>query len=66
MVNIALDNILPQYKKILGLKYFQRFSYKKIAEILNKTESAVQNQLYRARKRLKKEIQKLKIKGLFD
>jgi len=59
MVNLAIDNLKPVYQNILRLKYFEEKSQNEIAEIINKTVSAVESLLVRARKQLKKELDKL-------
>jgi RNA polymerase sigma-70 factor (ECF subfamily) len=59
MVNIAMDSLKPNFKKVLDLKYIKEKSQKEIAKILNKTESSIENMLYRARESLKKELLKL-------
>lgn len=49
--------LLPlKYRQVLYLYYFEEYSVREIAEILQRSETAVQTQLMRARKRLKKEL----------
>ncbi len=59
LVKIALESLRPQYKEVIKLKYNDHKKQKEIAELLNKTESAVENLLYKARASLKKQIKKL-------
>jgi RNA polymerase sigma factor (sigma-70 family) len=59
LLNIALENIKPEYGKLLKLKYIENKSQKEISEILNKTESSIESLLFRAREMLKKEIKKV-------
>jgi RNA polymerase sigma factor (sigma-70 family) len=56
MIRQALDNVKPEYKKILTLKYIENKSQKELSEILEKTESSVESLLFRAREALKKEL----------
>ncbi|WP_026477507.1 RNA polymerase sigma factor [Alkaliphilus transvaalensis] len=45
------------YKEILILYYFCDFSVKDISKLMNSTESAAKTMLFRARKKLKKEME---------
>ena len=58
MLDLAMENIKPQYKKILELKYIEKRSQKEIAKLLNKSRSSIENLIYRARVKLKQEIKK--------
>jgi len=60
MVNIALDNIKPLYRKLLKLKYYEKKSQKEIAVVLDTTEASVQCKLYRARRALKNVLKRSK------
>jgi len=60
LINIALGNIKPLYKKILKLRYYENKTQKEISKIFNTTEASVQCRLYRARIALKKELKKTK------
>lgn len=59
MTNIAMDSIKPEFKEILELKYINDMSQKEIAKKLNKSVSAIENMLYRAREALKNELLKI-------
>ena len=59
ILNMALESIKPKYSEIIKLKYNDHKSQKEIAKILNKTESAVENLLFKARKALKVKIEEL-------
>lgn len=51
---LALLNALPKrQREVLYLKYFDGFSYEKIAEVMNLTAQSVRNLIYRAIKTLK-------------
>ena len=59
MLNLALDKLDENYKKVLQLKYNELKSQKEIAKILNKSISAVESLLFKARKKLKVELSKI-------
>ena len=59
MLDLAMNNIKPRYKKILELKYIEKKSQKDIAKLLNKSRSSVESLIYRAREELKKELKRL-------
>ena len=46
----------PKYRLVSHLYYYEGYSIKEISGIVSKSESAVQTQLYRARKLLKKTL----------
>lgn len=56
MINIAMDSLKPDFKKVLEFKYIKEMSQKEIADKLNKTESSIENMLFRARETLKKKL----------
>jgi RNA polymerase sigma-70 factor, ECF subfamily len=60
MIRQALENMKPEYKNILTLKYIENKTQKEISAILNKTESSIESLLFRAREILKKELKKTK------
>ena len=47
----------PRYSTLLYLHYYEGYSVREIAGMLGKGERAVQSQLYRARQRLKQEME---------
>jgi RNA polymerase sigma factor (sigma-70 family) len=53
-IRFAMRQLKEEQALILELKYFQKKSYKEIAEILETTESAVDSKLVRAKRKLKK------------
>jgi RNA polymerase sigma-70 factor (ECF subfamily) len=59
MLNLALDNLDENYKKALQLKYNENKSQKEIAKILDRSISAVESLLFKARKKLKVELSKI-------
>ena len=59
MLNLALDKLDDDYKKVLQLKYNELKSQKEIAKILNRSISAVESLLFKARKKLKAELSKI-------
>ena len=57
-VHKALCELIPEYRNILWLVYFEEFSNKEVRIILKKSERQVKNLLYRARKALKIKLEK--------
>lgn len=58
MLRKAVDRLPPEQRKTIILYYYEGYSYKEIAKILNKNESTVGNCLLDARKNLKKYLEK--------
>ena len=54
---IDIFNLPPKYRTVLQLYYYEGYSEKEIAEILKIAEKSVAMQLYRARKKLKNEME---------
>lgn len=54
----AMDKLKPEYKQVLYLSYYEYFSNTEIAEIMGKSERQIRNLLYRAKKALRKELEK--------
>jgi RNA polymerase sigma-70 factor (ECF subfamily) len=54
---IDIFNLPPKYRTVLQLYYYEGYSEKEIARILKIAEKSVAMQLYRARKKLKKEME---------
>ncbi len=52
----VLESLPPNYRKVLELKDFENYSYKKIAEIFGISESALTSLLNRARREFKKQF----------
>ena len=58
IVSKALNELIPEYRNVLWLTYFEEFSNKETAIIFKKTERQIKNLLYRARKALKSKLEK--------
>jgi RNA polymerase sigma-70 factor (ECF subfamily) len=52
-----LDELEPDYRAAVILRYWYDYSYAEIAEITDSTESAIKSRLYRARQFLAEQIQ---------
>lgn len=52
-VNAALNNLLPDYRAVLHLIYFEEMSYEQAGAVLRKTPKQIKNLAYRARQALK-------------
>ena len=60
LVNVAMENLKPLFKDVLKLKYIEEKSQNEIAGIVNKSVSAVETLLVRAKKQLRIELKKIK------
>ena len=58
IVNKALNELIPEYRNVLWLVYFEEFTNKEAGIVLKKTERQIKNLLYRARKALKSKLEK--------
>jgi len=56
IISLCLQKLKPEQAFIIELQFFQKKSYKEIAEILETTESAVDSKLVRAKRKLRKII----------
>jgi RNA polymerase sigma-70 factor (ECF subfamily) len=56
IISAALAKLPSKYALLLELQYYQKLSYKEIADTLNLSVSAVDSRLVRAKKKLKKII----------
>ena len=54
----AISLLPPQEREVILLKYFQEYSYKEMAQILNCPIGTVMSRLYYARKKLKGNLEK--------
>jgi len=54
----AINTLPPMYQRVITMFYFELCSYRKIAESLEISVTAVRNILHRARQRLRKGIEK--------
>ncbi len=52
MIQSLLDELQPDYRAAVVLRYWYDYSYTEIAEALNTTESAIKSRLFRARQML--------------
>jgi RNA polymerase sigma factor (sigma-70 family) len=59
LLNMALENLKPEYSDILKLKYIDERSQKDLSKIYGKSESSIESLLFRAREALKKEMKKI-------
>lgn len=58
VVRKCIRKLKQEYQVVIFLKYFQNFQYKEIAKILNKTLAQIKMLIYRAKKSLKKNLEK--------
>ena len=58
MLNKVLYELIPEYRNVIWLVYFENFSNKEAAIILKNTERQIKNLLYRAKKSLKSKLEK--------
>lgn len=56
-VTLAVMKLPVKYRVVVHLHYYEEYSVKEIAEILGKKENTVLSLLFRARKKLKKELE---------
>lgn len=52
----AIQNLLPKYRVVVHLYYFENYSVREISKILKIKETTVQTQLMRARTKLKEQL----------
>ncbi|MCM8810260.1 MAG: RNA polymerase sigma factor [Candidatus Omnitrophica bacterium] len=57
-LRIALTKLHPKFSQIITLFYFEDYSIKEISEILNIKEGTVKSRIFKAKKYLKKFIEK--------
>lgn len=55
-IQALLDELSPDYRAAVILRYWYDYSYEEIAAILETTESAIKSRLFRARKALEEKI----------
>ena len=58
IVHKALSELIPDYRTILWLVYFEEFSNKEAATALRKSDRQIKNLLYRAKQSLKSKLEK--------
>lgn len=61
LIDKVLDTLPPQQKSIVLLRDLEGYPYKEIGEILDLTESQVKVYLFRARKKMQKQLRNLMI-----
>ena len=54
----AIHRLKPKFRTAIHLYYYEDYSVKEIAEIMDVTETSIQTRLYRARKQLKNILEK--------
>ncbi|MBE6733786.1 MAG: RNA polymerase sigma factor [Ruminococcaceae bacterium] len=54
----AMDNLIPDYRQVLWLVYFEGFTAKEVADVMHKSLHSVETLLYRAKRSLKAELEK--------
>ncbi len=54
----AIHRLKPKYRTAIHLYYYEDYSVKEIAEIMDATETSIQTMLYRGRKQLKNILKK--------
>ena len=58
MIHKLLSELKPEYQQVLWLSYFENFSNKEIAKIMNKSVHSIETLGYRARQKLKTKLEK--------
>jgi RNA polymerase sigma-70 factor (ECF subfamily) len=64
LVQELLDELSPDYRLAVVLRYWYDYSYAEIAAMLETTESAVKSRLFRARQALAKELESRPVSSL--
>ena len=54
----AIRNLIPQYRQVIWLVYFEDFSNIEVAAVMKKSVRSVETSLYRAKQSLKTELNK--------
>ena len=58
IIHRALSKLSPDYRQVLWLVYFEEFTNKEAAAIMKKSVHNIETLLYRARQKMKKELEK--------
>ncbi len=58
IIQKAMNNLKTEYKQVLWLSYFEKFSNNEISTIMNKKVHNIETLLYRAKQSLKKELER--------
>lgn len=61
MLYLAMEELNENEKTSILLKYRSGLKYSEISEVLNRSESAVESILFRAKKKLRKKMQEMKV-----
>ncbi len=56
-LHCAIKSLVPQYREVLYLHYFESLSFKEISRITKKSEKQIQNLTYRAKKALREKLE---------
>lgn len=59
VTRILVDQLPLKYKEVIALKYYEKMSYIEISDILKISEGTVATRINRAKKQLKKQIEKV-------
>ena len=62
LLHRCMKQLKPEYRQVLWLTYFEGFDHRQTAAIMGKTVHGVDTLVYRAKKALKKELEK---EGIF-
>lgn len=57
MLHKAIGSLIPDYRQVIYLTYFENFSIEETALIMKKNKKQINNLLYRAKQSLKKELE---------
>jgi RNA polymerase sigma-70 factor (ECF subfamily) len=63
LLHSAIKELPPRLASVIQLQYFDKLSYKEIAEKLGISVKAVESLLVRAKKRLRKKLMKDRMEG---
>lgn len=58
VIQALLDNLAPDYRAAVVLRYWYDYSYSEIADMLETTESAIKSRLFRARNMIADDLRK--------
>ena len=58
IVNHILQQLAPEYARVLHLRYFEELDNEQVAAVMRISNQQARNMLYRARQKLKTELEK--------
>lgn len=64
LIRQAMEGLKPTHREIVYMHYFERTSHREVAALLGVSERAVEGRLYKARKVLKVEIERMEHQAL--